>query len=59
MQGERQNGAGSGDSSATRVLPTRSVNPVVGTSHPSGLAGSGVAQPSLGISVSDPPSDSV
>ncbi|KAG2692891.1 hypothetical protein I3760_08G073000 [Carya illinoinensis] len=48
MQGERQNGAGSGDSSATRVLPTRSVNPVVGTSHPSGLAGSGVAQPSLG-----------
>ncbi|KAF5462187.1 hypothetical protein F2P56_018216 [Juglans regia] len=48
MQGERQNGAGSGDSSATRVLPTRSVNPVVGASHPSGLAGSGVAQPSLG-----------
>ncbi|XP_041020370.1 ubiquitin-like domain-containing protein CIP73 [Juglans microcarpa x Juglans regia] len=47
MQGERQNGAGSGDSSATRVLPTRSVNPVVGASHPSGLAGSGFDSVSL------------
>ncbi|KAG2698218.1 hypothetical protein I3760_07G140300 [Carya illinoinensis] len=59
MLGERRNGAGSGDSGATRVLPMRNVIATTVPSRPSGVASSGVAQPGLGVSVSEPPSDSV
>lgn len=57
-QGEHRNGAGSGDSGATRVLPLRSVIATAVPSRPGGVANSGVAQPGL-VSVSQPPSDSV
>lgn len=57
-QGERRNGAGSGDSGATRVLPLRSVIATAVPSRSGGVANSGVAQPGL-VSVSQPPSDSV
>ncbi|GMY28139.1 large proline-rich protein bag6-B-like isoform X1 [Fagus crenata] len=56
-QGERRNGAGSGDSGATRVLPMRSVI-ATAVPRPSSVASSGAAQPGL-VSVSQPPSDSV
>ncbi|KAF3957076.1 hypothetical protein CMV_017871 [Castanea mollissima] len=56
--GERRNGAGSGDSGATRVLPLRSVIATAVPSRPGGVANSSVAQPGL-VSVSQPPSDSV
>lgn len=59
MQGERRNGAGSGDSGVTRVLPMRNVIATTVPSQPSGVASSGVAHPGLGVSVSEPPSDSV
>ncbi|KAL0016866.1 hypothetical protein SO802_003935 [Lithocarpus litseifolius] len=57
-QGERRNGAGSGDSGATRVLPLRSVLATAVPSRPGGVANSGVAQPGQ-FTVSQPPSDSV
>ncbi|KAF5455692.1 hypothetical protein F2P56_025242 [Juglans regia] len=59
MQGERRNGAGSGDSGAARVLPMRNVIATTVPSRPSSVASSGVAQPGLGVSVAEPPSDSV
>lgn len=55
MQGEHRSAAGSGDSGATRVPPLRNV---IAAGH-SGVASSGVAQPGLGVSVSQRPADSV
>ncbi|XP_059459775.1 ubiquitin-like domain-containing protein CIP73 isoform X2 [Corylus avellana] len=59
MQGEHRSAAGSGDSGATRVLPMRNVFATAVPSRPSGVASSGVAQPGLGVSVSQRPADSV
>ncbi|KAE8057334.1 hypothetical protein FH972_014035 [Carpinus fangiana] len=59
MQGEHRSAAGSGDSGATRVLPMRNVFAGAVPSRPTGVASSGVAQPGLGVSVSQRPADSV
>ncbi|XP_062163600.1 ubiquitin-like domain-containing protein CIP73 isoform X2 [Alnus glutinosa] len=53
MQGEHRSAAGSGDSGATRVPPLRNV---IAAGH-SGVASSGVAQPGLGVSVSQQAAD--
>lgn len=53
MQGEHRSAAGSGDSGATRVPPLRNV---IAAGH-SGVASSGVAQPGLGVSVSQHTAD--
>lgn len=59
MQGERRSGAGSGDSSASRMIPVRNIIATALPSHPAGIPNSSAPQPGPGITVTQSPSGSV